>query len=575
MKARLPTIRRKPQSAEPSVSELTEHEPPQTAKASRGPRQRRWFWSRDRGAADAARERELILQPYARKQRAGAAMALLAVTAILCFAEGYGFSLFAPYRMVPFFFPIGLLGAITIWALPELGTAPTKALERVFFIAYLTFPLWPNYLAIALPGLPWITLVRLTCFPLLFLLLLSVSISQTFRKEAAEPLLGSSLLWKGVAGFSLYMTLSVALSNQPQTSLNKLVVSLISWTAIYFAAAYIFNKPGRMERWTLLLWLMALGLSLESFWEHRLQRLPWAGHIPSFLAVADDSVGRALSVKMRAGTDMYRDQAMFSSPLGLSEFLALSTPFVLHYVAGAYKLIVRIGAAISLPLILTAIIWTDSRLGFIGFLLANVFYIFFWGALQWRRQRGSLWGPAVVLSYPAFLVAFGVAILTVPRLRVMTLGGAKTAPSTEARKEQVREGLPMVFKHPFGHGIGRGADALGYVNPAGTLTIDTYFLLIALDYGIFGFLLFYGTFVVAIGEGFRAAVRGPTDRETTLLIPLTISLISFFVIKTIYSGIENQSIVFMMLGAVTALVYRVKRDHGVLKGKRRPAAKPA
>ena len=70
--------------------------------------------------------------------------------------------------------------------------------------------------------------------------------------------------------------------------------------------------------------------------------------------------------------------------------------------------------------------------------------------------------------------------------------------------------------------------------------------------------MFYGIFVVAITSGIRGLLIGPKDQEESLLMPLTISLVSFFVIKSIYSGVENQSTVFMMLGAVSALVYRIK-----------------
>src|SRR5207237_702663 len=131
---------------------------------------------------------EIILRPYARPGRRTPFIIMMVLLVVACFAYGYGFSVFAPYRMVPFAFPILILGAIAIWALPELGTAPRRALMTMFFIFFFSLPLWPNYLAIALPGLPWITLIRLTGFPLTFILLLSVSISQSFRSELAAQL---------------------------------------------------------------------------------------------------------------------------------------------------------------------------------------------------------------------------------------------------------------------------------------------------------------------------------------------------------------------------------------------------
>ncbi len=562
MKARLPTFGRKGRDAE-AAPERTRR-----GRASGEPGRRRWLPRIGLRLPEATAADDVILRPYRRRTGRLVVIGLMILMVGLCFLEGFGFATFAPFRMVPFFFPIGILGAVTIWALPEFGAAPTRALEWMFFIAFLALPLWPNYLAIALPGLPWITLARLTHLPLVFLLLLSVSISATFRSETAATLRSTPLLWKMIVTFSIYMALSVGLSNRPQNSIDLLVTFLINWTAVFFVSAYIFTKPGRVQRFMTLIWLIAIGLSILALWEYRMQHLPWEGHIPRFLAVEDPSVARSLAVKSRAGTSIYRAEATFSTPLGLSEYLALITPFVLHLIFGPYKLYLRIMAAMSIPLILSAIITTDSRLGFVGFLLSNILYVFFWGVLRWRQRRGSLWGPAVVLSYPATMVFFMAAILFIPRLRVMTLGGAKTNPSTEARKEQVREGLPLVFKHPFGHGIGRGAVALGFRNAAGEGTIDTYWLLIALDYGIFGFFIFYSIFWIAIIAAGRSVIQGPSDKEQTILIPLAISLVCFFVIKSIYSGVENQSMVFMMLGAVAALTYRVKVGHGMAKASK-------
>jgi cobalamin synthase len=201
---------------------------------------------------------------------------------------------------------------------------------------------------------------------------------------------------------------------------------------------------------------------------------------------------------------------------------------------------------------------TDSRLGMIGFMLSMLFYLFLWGALQWRSRPRSFLGPAVVISYPILFCGFIAASFVVPRLRVITWGGGKQASSTEARVEQVRRGVPMIFTHPFGHGIGRGAEALGFVNPAGILTIDTYYLAIGLDYGVFGFALFYGMLAIAGLESFQAILIGPKEREETLLIPITVCLACFFIIKSIYSGVENQPLIYMMIGVVTALCARIK-----------------
>ena len=141
----------------------------------------------------------------------------------------------------------------------------------------------------------------------------------------------------------------------------------------------------------------------------------------------------------------------------------------------------------------------------------------------------------------------------------MVWGGGQHAASNEARADQVQAGLPMVLTHPLGHGPARGGDALGFRNAAGTLTIDNYYLLIALDYGVIGFAMYYGLIVLGIGNAAKFAMTDlPRDREQTFLVPIAISLTSFFIIKSIFSQTENHPLAFMMLGMTAALIYRLK-----------------
>lgn len=520
-------------------------------------------------AEPAAPLLRLYTQPGSRRTQ----IVLLVALTLFCFLYGMGFALFGRFLIVQFMFPIALLGAITIWALPELGRAPTKALDRLFFAFFLAVPLWPNYLAIALPGAPWITVVRLTGIPLTLVLLICVSISKSFRSDLGRILSATPAMWRLLAAFAIYQLGSVFLSSSPQFSANKLVIAQISWTAIYFVSVFVFYKPRRAQIWALMVWAAAIWLSLLVIWEARLGQVPWAGHIPSFLAVDDPSVQRALSGGARAGTGQYRVHGTYSSSLGLAEFMALSTPFVVHQIAANRHLIIRLMALASLPVILNAVILTDSRLGMIGFMLSIILYMAFWAMLRWRQHKQSIFGPAVVLAYPALMGILLVASLTVPRIRGMTWGGGKQQASTDARLEQFQKGIPMVIKNPIGHGIGRGAEQLGFVNPGGTLTIDTYYLLIALEYGVVGFILFYGLFCLAIYHSALGIIRGPTNSDHELLMPAGIAMMNFFIIKSIYSGIENQSIAFMILGMITALFCRLASDKTPLTETDRSASR--
>ena len=516
------------------------------------------------------RQPPTILAPYTRGQPWGWRRLLTPLlflgTSLFCLVYGFAFALAAPYLLVQFTFPLILLAALTVWALPEIGRAPTRLIEVLFFTFFVAIVIWPNYLAIALPGLPWITMLRLTGFPLTFLLLLSVSISANFRGQIGNSLNAIPLLYKLLVAFVCVQFASLVFSNQIATSVNRLVALQISWTAIFFVSCFVFLRPGRAERWAFILWGMALFLGCIAIWESRLGHVPWAGHIPGFLRIEDESVQRMLSGGSRSGVG-YRTQATYSTSLGLAEFMALTTPFLLYFLLGKFRPFVRIAAALSLPFVFLVIMLTDARLGVVGFFIACMLYLVFWGAMRWRYIKASLIGPAIVLAYPAIFTAFMTATIFVGRLRVMVWGGGQHAVSNDARSEQLAAGLPLIAKNPFGYGVGQGGETLGFRTPSGALTIDNYYLLIALDYGVLGFILYYGTILVAIGYGTKAALQQQTlQRELGLVTPLSIALTSFFIIKSIFSQTENHPIAFMMLGMICALTFR-------LNGRQSPKAR--
>ena len=117
----------------------------------------------------------------------------------------------------------------------------------------------------------------------------------------------------------------------------------------------------------------------------------------------------------------------------MAEFLALATPFLLNFIAGPFRPIVS-GICerpffFSIPLVFFVILLTGARLGMVGFFLGTLLFLGIWGVQRWRSLKGSLIGPAVVLAYPAFFIAFMAASFTVQRLKTIVWGNGATEAS--------------------------------------------------------------------------------------------------------------------------------------------------
>src|SRR3546814_10647253 len=70
-------------------------------------------------------------------------------------------------------------------------------------------------------------------------------------------------------------------------------------------------------------------------------------------------------------------------------------------------------------------------------------------------------------------------------------------------------------------------------------------MLILLEYGVLGFLIFYGLFLTGIWKAGRTLFDlGPTDREVSLLILLIIALSNWLIIKSIFAQADNNPLIF-------------------------------
>ncbi|MGH7017937.1 MAG: O-antigen ligase family protein, partial [Caulobacteraceae bacterium] len=383
-----------------------------------------------------------------------------ATLAVFCLIYGLIYGFVTPYLIVPLLVPVGVLGLIVIWALPDLDRAPTKALGGLFFATLVLGAVWPNYLCIALPGLPWITVVRITSFPMAVILLICVSASPEFRDRTAQVLKATPILLWLVVAFTVLEVVSVGFSTDVGDSLQKLVVALVGWTAMFFASAYLFSCEGRMKAWAATMWAMAIGLGVLCCDEYHARHILWAGHIPHFLQVSDELMKRYLAGFGRNYTNEYRTKGTFTTPLGMGEFFALAMPFVIQFVLGEYRTRTRILAGLSAAFLFIPILFTGSRTGMIGYFMAIMLYLPIWGLQRWRR--GDLLGPAVVLGYPAIGAVFLAATFVIGHLRRIVWGGGETASSNQGRYDQYHMAVPKVLHHPWGYGIGRGGITLNY-----------------------------------------------------------------------------------------------------------------
>ena len=510
------------------------------------------------GGADRATNRPLIAG-YKRAVTPAVVLAAVALLSIAFFVYGFYFSILAPARIMPFTIPIALLGGLVVWCLPHGAYAPSRALEPLYFAFFAALILWPNYLAIALSSLPWVTMLRLFVVPLILVMLICISVSPEFRRKLREVLATDKPMVRLMLALVALQTFSLVLSIDRDTSMNRYLIAQMNWTAIFFASVIVFARRGFAEHWARMLIAMLTVLCVVGIWEANIQSVPWAGHVPPIFKVDDEAVIRILSGAARAATKIHRVAATATTPLGFAEILGLAVPFAIHLAIQRYHIVVRLWAAAFIPISVYVIILTDSRLGLVAALGSVIIYLLIWGFIRWRSNPTGLIGPALVLTYPLLFVAFVAATFFVGRLRAQIWGDGSQAASDNARMDQWAMAIPKVLRNPLGYGIGNGGRALGYTNQVGISTIDSYYISILLEIGVFGFIVYYGLMLRAAWIGAVTVVNYQNDQEIRMLTPISVALVNFIVVKTVLSQEANHPFIFMMLGATLALTYRARK----------------
>lgn len=480
---------------------------------------------------------------------------LYAALAIMCFFYSAFVTLLPRPLMVPLLIPLLLLVLAVIWALPVSNYRPFKSMDTLLWVYFGTVLLWPNYLALQLPGLPWLTAARLSLTPLLFLVLIASSSCAAYRTQMKEMLDSLRPVGILVTVFAIVQVLSIVLSDQPFTTINRVFNNETAWTMVFFAAVWTFRNQRSLERWCLAFVGMAVILTGIAFAEAQAEQVLWSQSIPAFLKPDDEAVAFLLQGYRRL-TGEYRVIATAATPLGFAELLALSIPFVL-YIGDRYRTFWAITLALVLDVIILVAIWlTYSRLGLVGFVASHLLF-FFYLAFERRKKNAHSLAAASLLYFSPIVAAIGVAVIMLStRLRTRVFGGSEHRFSNDARADQWATGIEKIWASPlFGFGANQGGRRLGYANSEGKLTVDSHMLSHLMDYGFVGFAVFYGLFAYAIVKAFQLALRTSDAVARSLSVACAIALVEFVVIKSVLSSEANHSLVFMVLGGIVALHY--------------------
>lgn len=434
--------------------------------------------------------------------------------------------------------------AIAILAVaPAAKASPRRIAFLLLLVAAFLLPVWPVYLFVKLGPLPILTPPRLVLYAVSAFWAYDMCFSPLRRAQFALAVRKSGALSATVFFFFVLGLLSLPFAEGRALSVPEFIRQLMIWLVPYCA---VLTYCRRQRDFAALLKALTIGafvvalIAIGEALSHRLL----ASALSPYIADDAEWLRNLQTEKIRDG--VFRAQSSHTHPLSLGEHLALSAPFALAFLLSARKNRSRLFWAAALAVIATAAIATNSRGAMLvmalslGAMSALLLYRFLKraSASKWRPLAGLIVLCCAVVSPVAFVGAHAI---------IAGEGGQSAANSTQSRVDQMELAWPKIAKRPVGgYGTGRAARVLGYWGR--TLTIDNYYLTLALDLGLPGPLTFLA---MMIAWGWSALKRSRASHPSlgVVYVASFAAATSVAISRSITSQTGNIAIIFMILAA--------------------------
>lgn len=468
---------------------------------------------------------------------------------------------FLPLQLA--FIPISLLACLLVvllWALPELPAVPIRFLRPTLHVFIVVLLCLPPYMAIALPGMPWVSVRRLVLFSMLLMALLSLAGSLAVRRQVKGVVAGNGALVGVGFAFFLSLVLSVPFSQNIALSFKGIVDVLLSWYGPFLCVLLAIRTHGHVIQVFRTLVVCLIVVVLFGVAEFILERNIFISLVPTNM-LAENPILDGVVFLYRMRNMMYRATSTFLVPLTFGEFIAMVFPVALYFIFyGRGPRDIGLGI-LGLLMSVAGLVTSGARGGFVSALVAAAVFsgLYCIRLVRWRQD--SLFGPFLLSIYPLGMATMLGAVFLWRRLYNMVLGGGDTAASTSARFIQWEMGWPHILHNPlFGHGLHMGAVVVGYRgSEEDILTIDSYVLKLLVECGVPGLLSFFSFVMIAIILGTHQYL-GNRDARAAAALPFVAGLTAFLVYRLALAQNENHIFLFILLGLWGALYTLLVQD---------------
>ena len=445
-----------------------------------------------------------------------------------------------PAAIVLFLAPLFVL---ILAAVPQGRAAPKKLVMLLLYAGAALLPLWPVYIHLKLGPMPIITPPRLILYALTAIWLADMLSSPLRRAQFIVGLKRGGAVSFFIILLFVISALSIPMAEGRVMAVQEFFRQSIIWLLPFFVAVTYMRRQRDLNRLIVILTVGAVINAaiavLEKASGHLLAQV-----LSPFITGSGEWLQIVQAQKIRDG--VFRAQGTHTHPLSLGEYVAFAAPFATIFMIRAKQLAPKLLWGAAVLILIAGAAATSSR----GAALAiAVSFIATAAILLQRSFRDGIsarYAPVVAFFVLCTVVMAPAGFIAAEKV-ISGDSGTSATNSSQARLDQIEMAWPKILKRPVGgYGTGRATRILGYWGRS--LTLDNYYLTLALDFGFPGPIIFAGLMGAVALTSYRRSREGPPG-DQLIYVGFLAAIIAFATTRTIVSMTGNLSFMYILLGA--------------------------
>ncbi len=448
---------------------------------------------------------------------------------------------------------VSVAGLALLWVMPDFRIAPITKTRFFFFLMLIVFLCIPNYYTVQVSGLPWISLRRISLFPLIMIFLFALAMSSYVRRDVVSAISANRWMTIGIIGFLFMIIASFSTSIDITSSVSGATDALLSWYVPWFAAIYAFRSDADLLKFGKILAVCAVfvcGLGVVDFFSQRHIALDV---MPRFLVdrlMVDNPAFARMVTTSPFRNGYYRASSIYDVSLSFGEFAGIVAPVGLFYAAFSRKFAGKAFGYFIVLLCWIAVFASGARGGYVSLFTGSVIFVALWYVRAQKFNRNSI-APAFVAVVAAIVFSLAVAATIFwPRVHNMVLGGGEDASSTDARFAQWEMAKPHIIANPItGHGFNLGGVIIDNGTMGEGFTIDSYVISLLVETGVPSLIFFVMILASALLSSGKRCVNDPSEAGA-FNGALAAIVVGFATDRLVLSQHENHTLMFVIFGLV-------------------------